>query len=101
MSKVHSVKPPYPAAFRQQMIELVQAGRNPNELAGEIGCHVSSILSWVRKARLSLPAGQAALALPLGASERQELLELLELLELRRKVRQLQIERDIPSKATA
>ncbi len=25
-------KPPYPAAFRQQMIELVKAGRSPEEL---------------------------------------------------------------------
>ena len=74
------------------MIELVQTGRNPNEPAREFGCHVTSILSRVRKARLNLPAGTVALELPLGASER------LELLELRRKVRQLQMERDILSK---
>ena len=95
MPKPHTPKPPYSAAFRQQLVELVQVGRNPNELAREFGCHVTSILSWVRKARLNLPAGEAALALPLGASERQELLE------LRRRVRQLQMERDILSKATA
>ena len=93
--KPHTPKVPYPAHFRQQMVELVQAGRNPNELAREFGCHVTRILSWVRKARLNLPAGEAALAALLGASERQELLE------LRRKVRQLQMERDILSKATA
>jgi len=29
--------PPYPAAIRQQMIELVRAGRNPAELAREFG----------------------------------------------------------------
>ena len=81
------------AQFRQQMIELVQTGRNPNELAREFGCHVTSILSWVRKARLNLPAGVVPVVLPLGATERQELLE------LRRKVRQLQMERDILSKA--
>ena len=75
------------------MIELVQTGRNPNELAREFGCHATSILSWVRKARLNLPAGVVAPPLPLGTSERQELLE------LRRKVRQLQMERDILSKA--
>ena len=95
MSKPHLPKPPYPAQFRQQMVELVQAGRNPNELAREFGCHVTSILSWVRKAHLNRPAGVAAPTLPLGASERQELIE------LRRKVRQLQLERDILSKATA
>ena len=95
MAKPHTPKPPYSAQFRQQMVELVQAGRNPNELAREFGCHVTSILSWERNARMNLPAGEAALALPLGASERQELLE------LRRRVRQLQMERDILSKATA
>ena len=95
MPKPHTPKPPYAAVFRQQLVELVQAGRNPNELAREFDCHVTSILSWVRKARLNLPAGGVPLALPLGVSERQELLE------LRRKVRQLRMERDILSKATA
>jgi len=42
-------KPPYPAQFRQQMVELVQAGRQPGDLAKESGCHITSILSWVRK----------------------------------------------------
>ena len=95
MAKPHTPKPPYSAAFRQQLVELVQAGRNPNELAREFGCHVTSILSWVGKARLNLPSGAVPVELPLGISERQELLE------LRRKVRQLQMERDILSKATA
>ena len=95
MPKPHTHKPPYSMQFREQMVELVQAGRNPNELAHEFGCHVTSILNWVRKARLSLPAGVIPLELPLGTRERQELLE------LRRKVRQLQMERDILSMATA
>ena len=95
MPKPHTPKPPYSAQFREQMVELVQAGRNPNELAGEFGCHVTSILNWVRKARLNLPAVSVPLEQPLATSERQELME------LRRKVRQLQMERDILSKATA
>ena len=81
MPKPHTPKAPYSAQFRQQMIELVQTGRNPNELAREFGCHATSILSRVRKARLNLPAGVVPVALPLGASERHELME------LRRKVR--------------
>jgi transposase len=32
------------------MVELVRAGRRPGELAKEFGCHVTSILSWVRMA---------------------------------------------------
>ena len=31
-------KPPYPAEFRQQMVELVRAGRTPAELSREFGC---------------------------------------------------------------
>jgi transposase len=37
-------KPPYPPQFRQQMVELVIAGRKPSELAKEFGCHETSIM---------------------------------------------------------
>jgi transposase len=88
-------KPPYAQGFRDQMVELVRSGRNPSDLSKEFGCHVTSILSWVRKAGGSgatmLPADVAAL----NAQERQELIE------LRRKLRQVQMERDILAKATA
>ena len=43
-------KPPYPAQFREQMVELARAGKKPGELAKEFGCHATSILSWVRLA---------------------------------------------------
>lgn len=90
-------KPPYPAQFRQQIVELVQAGRKPSELAKEFGCHVTTILSWVRHAgQGSTPAhGTPSDATPLNAAERQELIE------LRRKLKQVQMERDILAKATA
>jgi transposase len=88
-------KPPYSQGFRDQMVELVRSGRQPSELSKEFGCHVTSILSWVRKAGGSgvamLPGDVAAL----NAHERQELIE------LRRKLRQVQMERDILAKATA
>ena len=42
-------KPPYAQGFRDQMVELVRSGRSPSELSKEFGCHVTSILSWVRK----------------------------------------------------
>ena len=93
MPKPHTPKPPYPAQFREQMVELVQAGRKPSELAKEFNCHVTSILSWVRQSGGSVP-----LAVPpnapgqvLSTAERQELMEL----------RQVQMERDILAKATA
>ncbi len=43
-------RPPYPAEFRQQMVELVQAGRPPAELAREFGCTAQSIVNWVGQA---------------------------------------------------
>lgn len=94
MSKPHTPKPPYPAQFREQMIELVRAGRKPGELAKEFGCHVTSILNWVRQADAAsgVAPGEAG---ALSISERQELIE------LRRKLRQVQMERDILAKATA
>ena len=88
-------KPPYAQAFRDQMVDLVRSGRKPSELSKEFGCHMTSILSWVRKTggsgATTLPADVAAL----NAQERQELIE------LRRKLRQVQLERDILAKATA
>ena len=94
MSKPHTPKLPYPAQFREQMIELVRAGRKPGELAREFGCHVTSILNWVRQAD-AVSGVMSAQTGALNASERQELIE------LRRKLRQVQMERDILAKATA
>jgi transposase-like protein len=42
-------KPPYPAEFRQQMVELVQAGRTPAQLAREFSVSAQSISSWLPK----------------------------------------------------
>ena len=76
------------------MVELVGAGRKPGELALEFGCHTSSIGNWVRLARQGSATALTSSA-PLSAGERQELIE------LRRKLRQVQLERDILAKATA
>ena len=94
MSHNRNPKQSYPAQFREQMIELVRTGRKPGELAKEFGCHATSIMNWMRQADEAsdiapLQAGA------LSASERQELIE------LRRKLRQVQMERDILAKATA
>ena len=43
-------KPTCPAAFRQQMVELVRAGRGVTELAREFGCNSSSIHHWINAA---------------------------------------------------
>ena len=81
---------PYPEQFRLQMVELVKAGRKPRELAIEFGCHETSITEWVRRYAGGTPSTVTA-----TANEREELIQ------LRRKVRQLEQERDILAKATA
>lgn len=88
-------KPPYPAAFRQQMVELVRAGRSVSDLAREFGCNTSSIHAWVKAAGGIDGSGATSTDAPLSMNERQELIE------LRRKFRQVQQERDILAKATA
>lgn len=87
-------KPPYPAEFRQQIVELVAAGRTPAELAKEFGCSAPSIAKWVSKAAVE-PDAPTAKNQVVSPAERQELDR------LRRENRQLKIERDILSKATA
>jgi transposase len=85
-------KPPYAAAFRQQIVELVKAGRDPKDLAKEFGCHVSSIHNWVSQAKaVACPDTAGALS----QAEREELIA------LRRKVGQVEMEHDILAKATA
>lgn len=82
---------PYPPEFRQQMVDLVRAGRSPQELAREFEPTAESINSWVRKADL----GDGIRADGLTSDEREELRQ------LRKENRQLRQEREILSKAAA
>lgn len=86
---------PYPAAFRQQMIELVQAGRTPAELSREFECTAQTIANWVAQAARDTGKPVAGKEAGLSTAEREELVR------LRRENRQLKVERDILSKATA
>ena len=85
---------PYSPEFRRQMVELVRAGRDPDDLAREFEPTAQSIRNWMARAgkkegrRPDAPAG-------LSAVERDELSR------LRRENRQLRVERDILSKAAA
>ena len=90
-------KPPYPAEFREQIVELAQAGRGLKQLSREFGVSANSIRDWVQKAEGHAPqvVTRGGDAMPLSAAERQELIE------LRRRLRQVQMERDILAKATA
>ena len=87
-------KPPYLAPFRQQMVELVQAGRTPAQLSPEFNVSAQSISSWVAQA--AADRGKPARGKDVLSSAERE-----ELTRLRRQVRQLQTERDILAKATA
>ena len=87
-------RPPYPTEFRQQIIELVRAGRTPAELSREFQVTAQTIQNWI---------GQAARDAdhPLPTKEGLSTAEREELVRLRRQVKQLQTERDILAKATA
>jgi transposase len=87
-------KPPYPSEFRQQMVELVAAGRSPVQLAREFKCSEQSIHNWVARARADARKSSRNREV-LSTPEREELAR------LRRENRQLKLERDILAKATA
>ena len=91
MPKSH---PPYPTEFRQQVVELVRAGRTPIELAREFRCSAQAVRNWVAQAAIDGTKPHSGSGVLSGA-EREELTR------LRRQVRQLQVERDILAKATA
>ena len=84
-------RPPYPAAFRQQMVELVRSGRTPGELAREFEPSAQAIRNWVVQA--ARDGGERSDGL------RSE--ERAELRRLRRENRRLREEREILAKATA
>ncbi len=91
-------KPPYAAEFREQMVELARAGRGLKQLSREFGVSANAIRNWVHRAAGEAPrcvAAGAGESVPLSSAERQELVE------LRRRLRQVQMERDILAKATA
>ena len=79
----------YLPEFREQMVELVRAGRSPEELSREFGPTAQSIRNWVRSAE--------------GKSGKKEVSETEkeELQRLRRENQQLRVEREILAKAAA
>jgi transposase len=82
---------PYSPEFRQRMVELVRAGRTPEELAKEFEPTAQSIGNWVRQADRDEGLRKDGLT----TSEREELTR------LRRENRQLKQEREILAKAAA
>lgn len=86
------VRRPYPEEFKLQMVELVRAGKTPEELSREFEPTAQSIHTWVSQYERDTGERKDG---GLTTTESEELRR------LRREVRQLKIERDILSKAAA
>lgn len=84
-------RPPYPLEFRREAVELVRASGRPfREIARDLGVSDQTLRNWV--AQSDVDAGRAA-----GLSSEEK----AELRELRRRVRTLEMERDVLKKAAA
>jgi len=82
---------PYPPEFRQQMVELVRAGRTPEDLSREFEPTAQAIRNWV--CQVDRDEGRRQDGLTTAEKE--------ELTRLRRENRQLREEREILAKAAA
>jgi transposase len=81
----------YPAEFRRRMVELVRAGRSPEELAKEFEPSPNTIRKWATQTDID----EGLRADGLSSKERKELRE------LRQENKQLKLEREILGKAAA
>lgn len=84
-------RPPYPPEFREQIIELVRAGRTPEELAEEYEPSAATIRNWVIQA----DRDQGRRPDSLTSTEKEELRR------LRRENKILRQEKEILKKAAA
>lgn len=82
-------RPLYPPEFRRQMVELVRAGRTPEELAREFELSSQTIRNWLKRAERDNGRRHDGLT----TAEREELTR------LRRENKQLRLEREILAKA--
>lgn len=82
---------PYPPEFREQMVELVRAGRTPYELAKEFEPTAQTIANWVVQADLD----EGLRTDGLTTAEKEELKR------LRKENKRLRLEREILAKAAA
>jgi transposase len=84
-------RPAYPPEFRRKLIELVHAGRSPEELAREFEPTAQTIRNWIAQADADGGKRHDVLT----SVEREELGR------LRKENRKLRVEREILAKATA
>lgn len=81
---------PYPAEFRERIIELLRAGRTPEELSKEFEPSAQTIRNWAAQAAVDRGEREG-----LTTAEREELRN------LRRENKRLRQEREILAKAAA
>jgi len=84
-------KKTYPLEFKRRMVELVRAGRSPEELAKEFEPSPNTIRKWATQADID----EGVRADGMTTAERNELRD------LRRENKQLKLEREILGKAAA
>ena len=81
----------YPLEFRSNIIELVRSGKSVSAVAKEFSVARLTIVNWLKQDEVQ--AGRR--------SETVAVTESAEMTKLRKKVRELEIERDILKKAAA
>jgi transposase len=82
-------RPPYPPEFRREAVQLVLGGRSVKDVAGALGCSEQSLHNWVKQDQLDNRERQDGLT----SAEREELRE------LRKRVKRVEMERDILKRA--
>jgi len=81
----------YPSDFRHKILELARTGRGADDLAAEFKLAGQTVRNWIKQA--DLDAGRRNDGLTSAEHD--------EVARLRKRVRQLETERDILSKAAA